>query len=52
MRANNKVKDGTSIRRMLDLAGAAVIGREAELGSVEVGKKADSIAVDRDLSGG
>jgi predicted amidohydrolase YtcJ len=37
---------------MLTLAGAEAMGREKDLGSIEVGKKANFIAVDRDLSRG
>lgn len=37
---------------MLTLAGAEAVGREGDLGSIEVGKKANFIAVDRDLSRG
>lgn len=38
--------------RMLTLAGAEAVGREKDLGSIEVGKKANFIAVDQDLSQG
>jgi len=38
--------------RILTLAGAEAVGREREVGSIEVGKKANFIAVSRDLSKG
>ena len=37
---------------MITLSGAEAVGREAEMGSIAVGKKANFIAVDRDLSRG
>lgn len=43
---------GEALCRMLTLAGAEAVGREKELGSIEVGKKANFIAVDQDLSQG
>ncbi|KAK5076870.1 hypothetical protein LTR64_005651 [Lithohypha guttulata] len=43
---------GEKLCRMLTLAGAEAVGREKELGSIEVGKKANFIAVDKDLSQG
>lgn len=43
---------GEALCRMLTLAGAEAVGRDTELGSIEVGKKANFIAVDRDLSRG
>ncbi|PSN67520.1 amidohydrolase 3 [Corynespora cassiicola Philippines] len=38
--------------RMLTLNGAEAMGRQASVGSIEVGKKANFIVVDRDLSRG
>ena len=43
---------GEALCRILTLAGAEAVGREKELGSIEVGKKANFIAVDQDLSRG
>ena len=43
---------GARICRMLTLAGAEAVGRESEFGSVEVGKRANFIAVNNDLSVG
>ena len=43
---------GGALCRMLTLAGAEAVTRENDLGSIEVGKKANFIAVDRDLSQG
>ena len=43
---------GQRICRMLTLSGAEAVSREKELGSIEVGKKADFIAVNKDLSKG
>lgn len=37
---------------MLTLSGAEAVGREGVQGSIEVGKRADFIVVDRDLSRG
>jgi predicted amidohydrolase YtcJ len=44
--------EGEALCRMLTLAGAEAVGRQKDLGSIEVGKKANFIAVDRDLSRG
>lgn len=38
--------------RMLTLNGAQAVGKDKEIGSIEVGKKANFIVVDRDLSRG
>jgi len=43
---------GENLCRMLTIAGAEAVGRERDLGSIEVGKRANFIAVDRDLSRG
>lgn len=43
---------GERLCRMLTLAGAEAVGREKEFGSIEVGKKANFIAIDKDLSRG
>jgi predicted amidohydrolase YtcJ len=43
---------GEALCRTLTLAGAEAVGREKNLGSIEVGKKANFIAVDHDLSRG
>ena len=48
----DKAVGGERIIRMLTLAGAEAVGREREVGSIEVGKKANFIAVDKDLSRG
>lgn len=45
-------KGGEMLIRMMTLAGAEAVGREKEFGSIEVGKKGNFIAVDRDLSKG
>lgn len=47
-----KETGGEKICRMITLSGAEAVGREKESGSIEVGKKASFIAVDRDLSRG
>ena len=43
---------GEKICRIITLSGAEAVGRSMNLGSIEVGKKANFIAVDRDLSRG
>ncbi|KAF4339531.1 hypothetical protein FBEOM_6557 [Fusarium beomiforme] len=43
---------GERICRIITLAGAEAVGKAAEMGSIEVGKKANFILVDRDLSRG
>jgi predicted amidohydrolase YtcJ len=45
-------KGGEILCRMLTLAGAEAVGAEKTTGSIEVGKKANFIALDRDLSKG
>ncbi|KAE8148729.1 amidohydrolase 3 [Aspergillus avenaceus] len=47
-----KETGGEKVCRMITLFGAEAVGREKESGSIEVGKKANFIAVDRDLSRG
>lgn len=46
------VKGGEAICRMLTLAGAEATGRDDHSGSIEIGKKANFIRVNRDLSKG
>jgi predicted amidohydrolase YtcJ len=48
----DKVKGGQILCRMLTFSGAEAVGRRNETGSIEVGKKANFIVVDRDLSKG
>ncbi|GAB1212380.1 hypothetical protein ATERTT37_001518 [Aspergillus terreus] len=43
---------GEKVCRMITLAGAEAVGKEKEMGNIEVGKKANFIVVDRDLSRG
>ena len=43
---------GQKLCRILTLAGAEAVGRDAELGSIQVGKKANFISVSNDLSKG
>jgi len=43
---------GAKICRMLTMAGAEAVGKEKETGSIEVGKRANFIVVNRDLSRG
>lgn len=43
---------GEKLCRLLTLAGAEAVGRTKDLGSIQVGKKANFIAVDKDLSKG
>lgn len=53
-----QIGDGSTQRgaeltlRMLTLNGAQAVGKEREAGSIQVGKKANFIVVDRDLSKG
>ena len=47
-----KRKASAALLRMLTLSGAEAVGREVVTGSVERGKKANFIVVDRDLSEG
>ncbi|KAF4447927.1 amidohydrolase 3 [Fusarium austroafricanum] len=49
-RDDKKRAAGEAIIRMLTLSGAEAIGRDHISGSIEVGKKANFIMVDRDLS--
>jgi predicted amidohydrolase YtcJ len=46
------VRGSERVLRMLTLAGAEAVGRDKELGSISVGKRANFIAVDKDLSKG
>ncbi|KAF2878555.1 amidohydrolase 3 [Massariosphaeria phaeospora] len=48
----SKEKGAEILCRMLTLNGADAVGKEKEAGSVEIGKKANFIVVDRDLSEG
>ena len=48
----DRIRGGKRICRMLTLGGAEAVGREKDLGSIEVGKKANFIALDKDLSKG
>ena len=50
--ANGSSAAGEAICRMLTVAGAAATGRESMVGTIAVGKHANFIAVDRDLSKG
>ena len=43
---------GERLCRMLTLSGAEAVGKEKETGSIEVGKRANFIMVDKDLSVG
>jgi predicted amidohydrolase YtcJ len=43
---------GEKICRIITLSGAEAVGKAMDLGSIEVGKKANFIAVNRDLSRG
>ncbi|SCO22659.1 uncharacterized protein FFMR_11852 [Fusarium fujikuroi] len=43
---------GAKICRIITLAGAEAVGKASEMGSIETGKRANFIAVDRDLSRG
>lgn len=43
---------GEILTRVITLGGAEAVGMQAEVGSIETGKKANFIAVDRDLSQG
>ena len=47
-----KRRAGEEICRMLTVAGAVATGRESTVGTIAVGKKANFIMVDRDLSKG
>jgi len=48
----DRKKGGAALCRMLTLNGAQAVGKERETGSVEVGKRANFVVVDRDLSEG
>lgn len=48
----DKAKGGETLCRMMTLNGAIAVGREKEFGSIEVGKKANFIVMDKDLSKG
>jgi predicted amidohydrolase YtcJ len=48
----SKEAGGEILCRLLTLSGAEAVEKESETGSIEVGKKANFIAVDRDLSRG
>jgi predicted amidohydrolase YtcJ len=47
-----KARRGELLCYMLTLAGARAVGRESEVGSIEVGKKANFIAVSKNLAKG
>jgi predicted amidohydrolase YtcJ len=48
----DKIEGGELLCRMLTLNGAMAVGKDHILGSIEVGKTANFIVVDRDLSRG
>jgi len=48
----SKEKGGELLVKILTIHGAEAVGREKEFGSIEVGKKANFIVVDKDLSKG
>lgn len=48
----SKENGGKALCRMLTLNGAEAIGKEKEVGTIEVGMKANFIVVDKDLSKG
>lgn len=48
----DKVKGGELLCRMLTIHGAEAVGRDKHTGSIEIGKKANFIVVDKDLSKG
>lgn len=48
----DRARGGEALCRMVTLNGAVAVGKGEVLGSVEVGKKANFIVVDRDLSKG
>lgn len=50
--AGDKQLGGQRLCRMLTLAGAEAVGHEKETGSIEIGKKANFIAINQDLSSG
>lgn len=48
----DKVLGGEALCRMMTLNGAIAVNREKEMGSIEVGKKANFIVMNQDLSKG
>ncbi len=48
----DKVAGGEALCRMMTLNGAMAVNREKEVGSIEVGKKANFIVLSQDLSKG
>jgi predicted amidohydrolase YtcJ len=48
----DRVAGGEALCRMMTLNGAMAVNREKELGSIEVGKKANFIVMSQDLSKG
>lgn len=49
---SDRVAGGEALCRMMTLNGAMAVNREKELGSIEIGKKANFIVMSRDLSKG
>ncbi|KAJ4287696.1 hypothetical protein N0V90_012399 [Kalmusia sp. IMI 367209] len=50
--SGNRLRGGEMLCRMLTIDGAEAVGKDREIGSIQVGKKANFIVVDRDLSKG
>ena len=50
VRDGSKERDGELLRRMLTIQCAQAVGADKEVGSIEVGKKANFIVVNKDLS--
>ena len=50
--SGSKERGGELLCRMVTIQGAQAVGADAEVGSIEVGKKASFIVVDKDLSKG
>ena len=50
--SGSKERGGEILCQMLTINGAVAVGKEKTYGSIEVGKKANFIAVDKDLSKG
>ncbi|KAJ4336283.1 hypothetical protein N0V95_008663 [Ascochyta clinopodiicola] len=48
----DRAAGGETLRQMMTLNGAMAINKEEELGSIEVGKKANFIVLSKDLSKG